>query len=182
MSPTSVPSSSSSPSSSPSSSELFFLLRAPDAEAPVASVLLRHTQGNVLFDTGCHPDVATDPEGRLGTLAKYMQPIMPADDHVLTSLKAVGLGPDDIDVVICSHLHTDHCGCNAFFKKATVFVHALEIEAAKAYEHAAGYEVDGAKCKALMARATELREGSGSADDGGTTQGAGGAFEKGDIV
>ena len=110
----------------------------PDAERgemidlPVACVLLRHTQGNVLFDTGCHPDVATDPEGRLGTLAKYMQPIMPADDHVLTSLKAVGLGPDDIDVVICSHLHTDHCGCNAFFKRATIFVHALEIEAANA--------------------------------------------------
>ena len=61
-----------------------------------------------------------------------MNPIMPADDHVLTSLKAVGLGPDDIDVVVCSHLHTDHCGCNEFFKKATIFVHALEIEAANA--------------------------------------------------
>lgn len=32
-------------------------------ELPVSCVLLRHTQGNVLFDTGCHPDVATDPEG-----------------------------------------------------------------------------------------------------------------------
>lgn len=101
-------------------------------ELPVSSVLLRHAQGNVLFDTGCHPDVAVDPESRLGTLAKYMNPIMPAGDHVLTSLKAVGLGPDDIDVVVCSHLHTDHCGCNEFFKKATIFVHALEIEAANA--------------------------------------------------
>jgi glyoxylase-like metal-dependent hydrolase (beta-lactamase superfamily II) len=110
----------------------------PDAERgemfelPVSCVLLRHAQGNVLFDTGCHPDVAVDPEARLGTLAKYMNPIMPAGDHVLTSLKAIGLGADDIDVVVCSHLHTDHCGCNEFFKKATVFVHALEIEAANA--------------------------------------------------
>lgn len=51
---------------------------------------------------------------------------------MLTSLKAVGLGPDDIDVVVRSHLHTDHCGCNEFFKKSTIIVHARELEAAKA--------------------------------------------------
>ena len=44
----------------------------PDAERgemfelPVACVLLRHAQGNVLFDTGCHPDVVADPECDLG--------------------------------------------------------------------------------------------------------------------
>jgi glyoxylase-like metal-dependent hydrolase (beta-lactamase superfamily II) len=101
-------------------------------ELPVSCVLLRHAQGNVLFDTGCHPEIAVDPEPRLGAMVKYMIPIMPAGDHVLTGLKAVGLGPDDIDVVVCSHLHTDHCGCNGFFRKATIFVHALEIEAANA--------------------------------------------------
>ena len=40
--------------------------------------------------------------------------------------------PDDIDVVVCSHLHPDHCGCNAFFKRATFIIHAGEIEAARA--------------------------------------------------
>jgi glyoxylase-like metal-dependent hydrolase (beta-lactamase superfamily II) len=35
-------------------------------------------------------------------------------------------------VVVCSHLHPDHCGCNAFFKRATVIIHAREIEAARA--------------------------------------------------
>ena len=33
-------------------------------EMPVVSTLLRHPQGNLLFDTGCHPDVATDPASR----------------------------------------------------------------------------------------------------------------------
>jgi glyoxylase-like metal-dependent hydrolase (beta-lactamase superfamily II) len=61
-----------------------------------------------------------------------MVPIMPPGEHVLGGLKAVGLGPDDIDVVVCSHLHTDHCGCNEFFKKSTIVVHARELEAAKA--------------------------------------------------
>jgi glyoxylase-like metal-dependent hydrolase (beta-lactamase superfamily II) len=26
-----------------------------------------------------------------------------------------------------SHFHTDHCGCNAFFKKATIICHAKEL-------------------------------------------------------
>ena len=110
--------------------------RAEMIELPVSCVLLRHAQGNVLFDTGCHPSIAENPEPRWGAMAKFLIPVMAPGDHVLTSLKAVGLGPDDIDVVICSHLHTDHCGCNAFFRKSTVMVHALELEAAKAPEAA----------------------------------------------
>ncbi len=61
-----------------------------------------------------------------------MTPIMPKDENVLTGLKAIGIDADDIDVVICSHLHPDHCGCNAFFKQATVLVHAREVAAARA--------------------------------------------------
>ena len=101
-------------------------------ELPVSCVLLRHPQGNVLFDTGCHPSVPDDPEARWGFLTKYMTPIMPPGENVLTALQAVGFDANDIDVVICSHLHTDHCGCNAFFKRATIVVHVAELAAARA--------------------------------------------------
>jgi N-acyl homoserine lactone hydrolase len=100
-------------------------------EMPVACVLLRHAQGNVLFDTGCHPSVPDDPEARWGGLARLMVPIMPKGDHVIAGLAGLGLQPDDIDVVVCSHLHPDHCGCNAFFKKATFVIHAREVAAAR---------------------------------------------------
>ncbi len=108
--------------------------RGETIELPVPCVLLRHRQGNVLFDTGCHPSASTPAgaEARWGSLAKVMNPIMGADDNVLAGLACVGLGPDDIDVVVCSHLHPDHCGCNSFFKKATLIVHARELEAARA--------------------------------------------------
>jgi N-acyl homoserine lactone hydrolase len=105
--------------------------KAETIDLPVSCTLVRHEKGNVLFDTGCHPSVPEDPQGRWGGLAKMMTPLMPSGVNVLTSLKAVGLGPDDIDVVVCSHLHPDHCGCNQFFRKAQFFVHAREIEAAK---------------------------------------------------
>lgn len=101
-------------------------------ELPVLSVLLQHAQGNVLFDTGCHPCVAEDAAARWGAMAKFITPIMGPNDNVLAGLSGVGLHAEDIDLVVNSHLHPDHCGCNAFFKKATVIVHALDLEAARA--------------------------------------------------
>ena len=99
----------------------------------MSCVLLRHAQGNVLFDTGCHPSVPDDPEARWGAgMVRIMQPIMKSGDNVIGALGGIGVSPDDIDVVVCSHLHPDHCGCNTFFKRATFIAHAREIEAARA--------------------------------------------------
>jgi N-acyl homoserine lactone hydrolase len=106
--------------------------RGETIDVPVSSILLRHRQGNVLFDTGCHPDVAEHGEARWGSIVKVITPIMRPGDNVINALAAVGLACDDIDVVLCSHLHFDHCGCNAFFKRATVIMHAKELAAARA--------------------------------------------------
>lgn len=106
----------------------------PDAEReekldlPVSCFLLRHPQGNVLFDTGCHPSVESDGEARWGGLVKFMEPVHKPGENVLSELEALELSADDIDVVVNSHLHCDHCGCNEFFKKATFIVHARELE------------------------------------------------------
>ena len=101
-------------------------------DVPVSCILLRHRQGNVLFDTGCNPAAAENPEAHWGGLAKVMKPVAPPSDNVTTALGGVGLTCDDIDVVVCSHLHADHCGCNTFFKRATFAIHAKEVAAARA--------------------------------------------------
>lgn len=106
--------------------------RSETIEMPVCCALLRHPQGNVLFDTGCHPSVPNDPQARWGGLARVMVPIMPPGDNVVNGLGALGFSCDDVDVVVCSHLHPDHCGCNTFFKRATFVIHNKEIEAARA--------------------------------------------------
>jgi glyoxylase-like metal-dependent hydrolase (beta-lactamase superfamily II) len=109
-------------------------------EMPVSCALFRHGQGNALFDTGCHPDAARDGEARWGAHARYSEPIFAPQDAVIGQLSLVGLAAADIDLVICSHLHYDHCGCNAFFTNATVLCHAQELEAARAADAAAmGY-------------------------------------------
>jgi N-acyl homoserine lactone hydrolase len=98
------------------------------AEFPCPCFLIRHPQGNVLFDTGCHPSVETDAVARWGRLAHRYVPIHAIGENVVGGLSELNLQPDDIDVVVNSHLHMDHCGCNEFFKNATFFVHANELE------------------------------------------------------
>ena len=65
--------------------------REETVELPVSCVLLRHAEGNVLFDTGCHPSVAENPEARWGALARLMTPVMPQGEHVVHGLKAIGV-------------------------------------------------------------------------------------------
>jgi glyoxylase-like metal-dependent hydrolase (beta-lactamase superfamily II) len=109
----------------------------PDAQRdetmdlPVSCYLLRHAQGNVLFDSGCHPDTSTDPVGRWGVQAKFLNPLHRTEDTVVHALGSLGLKADDIDLVINSHLHTDHCGCNGFFRRATMICHTRELEPAR---------------------------------------------------
>ena len=100
-------------------------------DLPVSCFLIRHAKANVLFDTGCHPTVATQPTERWGPLTKFMQPLMQPGDGVIEQLATVGLSPDDIDIVVNSHLHCDHCGCNEFFTKATFVVHEHELQTAR---------------------------------------------------
>ena len=101
-------------------------------ELPVIATLFRHQKGNVLFDTGCHPSVETDAEARWGGMSKFITPIAPPKQNVITALAKVGLQPQDIDVVINSHLHPDHCGCNEFFTQAQFFCHEAELAAGTA--------------------------------------------------
>jgi len=117
--------------------------REETIDLPVSSYLIRHAQANVLFDTGCHPLALQDVEARWGVLAKVFSPISPPEDNLIESLRSIDIAPDDIDAVICSHLHPDHCGCNAFFTRATIICHDRELEAARAPDAAAvGYLAD----------------------------------------
>ncbi|GHF29499.1 glyoxylase-like metal-dependent hydrolase (beta-lactamase superfamily II) [Deinococcus metalli] len=59
------------------------------------------------------------------------------DESVFRGLDAVGLGPDDIDVVVCTHLHFDHAGRNVTglgeptFPNARYVVQARELHDAR---------------------------------------------------
>jgi glyoxylase-like metal-dependent hydrolase (beta-lactamase superfamily II) len=63
---------------------------------------------------------------------------MKGDDRFMTGLKAAGLTVDDIDFVVCTHLHADHVGWNTRLENGRwvpTFPKARYLFAATEYEH-----------------------------------------------
>ena len=80
-----------------------------------------------MFDSGAHPAFASDPATRLGDAYASFEVRISADDHIERRLATIGLRPQDIDVVVQSHLHFDHCGGLAWLKRAPVLVQREEL-------------------------------------------------------
>jgi glyoxylase-like metal-dependent hydrolase (beta-lactamase superfamily II) len=116
---------------------LFFEGEHGKVHVPVPVFLIEHPKGRVLFDTGLHPDVQHDPEGRNGFLAG----VFPADfrpgEEVAGRLAARDLAVDRVEWVVLSHLHFDHAGGLATVPNARVVVQAKEWAAGRDPERAA---------------------------------------------
>lgn len=104
--------------------------RDEKVHSPVWSALLRTPEGNILFDTGLHPVHVERPEATFGP-NPGMTIVMHREDAVTSRLAALGVAPDDIAVVVNSHLHFDHAGNNGAFPKATFIVQAEHLAFAK---------------------------------------------------
>jgi N-acyl homoserine lactone hydrolase len=75
----------------------------------------------VLIDTGYPPDLPRPPA--MGDALD--------ETTVLTHLDRLGLGPADIDVLICTHFDVDHVGFHERFTRAELVVQRAHYELAK---------------------------------------------------
>jgi glyoxylase-like metal-dependent hydrolase (beta-lactamase superfamily II) len=66
---------------------------------PIGCFLIRTGSSTVLVDAGMGPAMRDDGERRFLV-----------GGQLLLGLRAIGVLPADIDAVICTHLHADHCG------------------------------------------------------------------------
>lgn len=98
--------------------------------APVWSALLRTPDGNILFDTGLHPVHVARPDATFGPQSGF-HVVMEEADGVVARLAAIGVRPDDVAIVVNSHLHFDHAGNNGAFPNATFIVQADHLAYAK---------------------------------------------------
>ena len=99
-------------------------------ECPVWSALLRTPEGAIVFDTGLHPVHVERPEATFGP-NPGMLITMSAEDAIVGRLAALGVAPDDVTVIVNSHLHFDHAGNNRAFPNATFIVQAEHLAYAK---------------------------------------------------
>lgn len=100
-------------------------------KVPVPSYLIRHPKGNVLFDTGLNKQIQSDPEARLGKIAKYYAIDFEAGQDVAAQLAKMDLAPKDITFLVNSHLHFDHAGGNDTLDCCPMVVQRREWEAAQ---------------------------------------------------
>ncbi len=92
------------------------------------SLLIRDGKRNVLIETG------------IGSkLSEKSQQIYKNQAQLMDSFTEAGVSPDEIDIVINTHLHFDHCGWNTYYeggKTVPTFPNAIYYAQAGELEHA----------------------------------------------
>ncbi len=99
-------------------------------EFPISACLIEGARGRILFDTGCHPNSMAS-QGRWSAETQNNYPWSGGEVcHLPNRLEQLGLGPNDIDHVVLSHMHFDHAGCIEYFRKSQIIAHRDEFTAA----------------------------------------------------
>jgi len=127
-------------------------------------VMMFYVEGNgrrVLFDTGC-----PNPE----SAAKYHYPcVRKPGEEPAQALEAIGVHPSEIDTVVASHLHWDHCYNHELFTNARFLVQRTELQfAATPFPiFANAYEAPTTGITPPYSRTVfEVRDGDVDLDDG----------------
>ena len=86
---------------------------------PVHGFVVTHPGGALLVDTG------------VGGPDEMLSDWRVVNRTAAEALGDIDMSPADIDLVINTHLHFDHCGQNAVFSHAPCYVQRAEVERAK---------------------------------------------------
>jgi len=100
------------------------LFPAESNVVPVPAFLIRHpSAGPILVDTGLHPSIATDGKENFGgTSNRFGKPSLEVGEDVPAQLRARGLDPNEIPIVVMTHLHIDHTSAISEFPNSTFVV------------------------------------------------------------
>ncbi len=147
------------------------LRRGARVRLPVPAFLVEHPgAGLVLVDTGLHPVCATGAQN-LGVTGRVLPIRMESEQAASARLRRLGHAPEDVAVVVMTHLHNDHASAVAEYPGATFVVDRAEWVAATAprawlrgyvpehYDHAFDWrtlDFAGAEPFATFSRAVDL--------------------------
>ncbi|HZW56967.1 MAG TPA: N-acyl homoserine lactonase family protein [Nitrososphaerales archaeon] len=90
----------------------------------VYSVYIDHPEAKMIVETGMDPDLWSP------MLKQILVPKQAPEQRLDNALKKLGVKPEDVDIVINTHLHADHCSFNRLFKNATWIINRNELKQA----------------------------------------------------
>jgi len=113
---------------SPQRLYLMQLATMQPGDIPIPGYLIQTNDGiNILIDTGCAREHIGPPHPEFGGVTVEM----PEQAHVLQQLAKIGLTPDDIDILVCTHFDFDHAGNHDAFPNAKLVVQRTQYTAAR---------------------------------------------------
>jgi glyoxylase-like metal-dependent hydrolase (beta-lactamase superfamily II) len=103
---------------------------AGELRLPIPSYLIVHPKGKVIFDSGLHTGLQTDPAARIGKAASYTKVEYRPGEELRSRLAILDVRPEEITHLVNSHLHYDHSGGNEQVPNAPLIIQKPEWEAA----------------------------------------------------
>jgi len=88
---------------------------------PILAYLIKTDETTILVDTGFASPDRPDLKA-----AGYERPLGDIQE-LINQLRSLGVKPEDVDVVVNTHLHEDHCGNNKLFMKSRFLVQKEEL-------------------------------------------------------
>jgi N-acyl homoserine lactone hydrolase len=92
-------------------------------DVPVIAWYIEGSDKKILVDTG-----GGDPLRAPACAAPYKRE---PEQTLERALSKIGVACEDVDIVVVTHLHWDHCGENDLFPKAKMIIQSEELESAR---------------------------------------------------
>jgi len=93
----------------------------PTMIIPCYTVLIKHPEGNILFDAATHDEVGRQHPEALRTLK------MTKDQRLPDCLAPIGVAAEEINYLVLSHMHPDHMGYIDKFPNAKIYVSDVDF-------------------------------------------------------
>ena len=107
---------------------LMHLATMQPGDIPIPGYLIQTNDGtNVLIDTGCAKEHIGPPHPEFGGVIVETT----EQGDVFQQLATIGLTPNDIHILICTHFDFDHAGNHDAFQKAKLVVQRTQYDAAR---------------------------------------------------
>jgi glyoxylase-like metal-dependent hydrolase (beta-lactamase superfamily II) len=98
--------------------------RSNFVDLPIPVYLIHHpTAGPFLIDTGLHSSIGSQPAENLGRiLSRFSNPRVERDQELPAQLRARGIDPKSMRLIVMTHMHFDHTSGMSQFPQATYVI------------------------------------------------------------